>query len=105
MNAKLKSWISRTFLLALVAVLMVGLAYTVPLDLALIGAIDMATYIDALVGVYLIAQVARLRPIIGASRAWVATRFWRRRQRPIVTRRLTKAPPANDDDRPVALAA
>ncbi len=105
MRLKVKAWAGRAIMLTLIAALMLGLAYTAPLDLALIGAIDLATYIDALLGVYVIAQISRLRPMLAMSRLWIAARLRRPRSRATAVRPAEKALPANDDDRPHALAA
>ena len=107
MNQKLKRIAGRIFMAALVCLFVFAFAYTLPIDFALLAAIDMATYVDAFIGVYLIARVARLRPYLAYVRARTAMamrRFGKRARR--LTIRADKSRNAtNDDDPAVAMAA
>ena len=108
MNHKLKSWAARVFTAMLIAIFVYAFAYTLPFDFALLAAIDMATYVDALIGVYLIARITRLRPIMayGRSRASLLLhRFAKRARRLSARSDKSRTSAANDDDRPFALAA
>lgn len=58
----------RVFAALLITVLAAGLAYTLPADLALLAAIDYAVWVDAMVGVFVFAQVSRIRPIMSLAR-------------------------------------
>jgi hypothetical protein len=105
----LKAWAYRLAVMALVAVVAMGLAYSYPADLALLFAVDIATYLEAAVTVWAVAQVTRVKP------AWAATRLRmsaiRARIRGRTTVRIQRflpekqKLPANDDEGPVAIAA
>lgn len=55
----------------LIVILAAGLAYTLPMDLAFLMAVDLSVYLDALVGVYLIANLVKVRPALHLARAAV----------------------------------
>ena len=107
MNQKLKRIAGRIFMAALVAIFVFAFAYTLPADFALLAAIDMATYVDAFIGVYVIARVTRFRSYLAYVRAHMAMtmrRFGKRAQR--LTIRADKSRnAANDDDPAIAMAA
>ena len=108
MNQKFKKWAGRIFMAALVMLFVFAFAYTLPADFALLAAIDMATYVDAFIGVYVVARIARLRPILAYARMRAAMLVRRTATR---ARRLLNRPDkgrnnaANDDHPWVALAA
>ena len=107
MNQKLKRIAGRIFMAALVAMFVFAFAYTLPIDFALLAAIDMATYVDALVGVYVISRIARVRPTIEYLKlraAFVARRFAKRAPR-LPNSTTNKNEGANDDHPLVARAA
>jgi hypothetical protein len=86
----------------ILALLVAGLASTFPPDLALLGAIDFASYVDVLIGVYLVATVTRAGPLLhGArqfARRWFRLGRPRQRRRPRSASRHAVPPPDNDDD-------
>ena len=92
----LRQWSSRAALALIVAVLLVGLASSFPADIAFLMAIDLGTWIEAAVAVYVVTQVTRIRPIFGFLRA----RFFphRRSRRQIRKRVARKEQPSSDDD-------
>lgn len=107
MNPKFKSWASRLIKAALIALFIFAFAYTLPYDLALLAAIDMAVYVDALVGVYVVARVTKLRPMIGYFRLRAAAlgRRLGKRARRAVGSVAKKSEGANVDHPALALAA
>jgi hypothetical protein len=107
MNPKFKSWAGRIIKAALIAMFVFVFAYTLPFDLALLAAIDMATYADALIGVYVVARITRLRPMIFyfELRAALMTRRLGKRARRDVGSVAKKNEGANDDHPAVAIAA
>ena len=104
---KLRMWSGKVVMALLVALFVFAFAQTLPIDFALLVAVDMALYVDALVGVYVIAQMTRLRPMIaylGLQASALAGRF-RKRARRVRTRLINGLKkPANDDDPAVAIA-
>ena len=107
MTNKLKKWAGRLFMAALVCLFVFAFAYSLPADFALLAAIDMATYVDAFIGVYVIARVTRLRPYLAYVRARMAMTMRRfgKRARRLAIRSDKSRTAANDDDLAVALAA
>lgn len=107
MNQNPKRWAARIFMATLIAMFVFAFAYTLPYDFALLAAIDMATYVDALIGVYVIARVTKLQPMIDHFKLRAATMFRRhgRRARRISSLTAKKYEGANDDHPAVALAA
>lgn len=99
----LKLWTSRAVLALIVVLLVAGLAYSFPLDLAFLLAIDLATWVEAAVAVYVAAQVTRIRPLLTFVRARLFTsgRRSRRRRTRLPLRRRS---PSNDDGPAPALA-
>ena len=108
MNQRLKKWAGRIFMAALVTLFVFAFAYSLPADFALLAAIDMATYVDAFIGVYVVARISKLRPLLSYARIRAATMLRRIERR---TRRLINRPDksrsdaANDDHPWIALAA
>ena len=74
---RLKSWGRRIVMLALVSLLLLGLAYSFPADVALLFAADLSIYIEAAVTVFVVAQVARVKPMFAAARWWLASAYGR----------------------------
>ena len=107
MNPKLKRWVGRMFMATLVAMFVVAFAYTLPADFALLAAIDMATYVDALIGVYVVARISRLRPMINYFRLRAAstTRRLGKRARHATGSIARNNKGANDDHPEVAAVA
>jgi hypothetical protein len=90
---------------ALIALLVYGLAQTLPLDLAWLFAGDLVTYLEVAAAVWLAAQVTRLRWALAYARFALrplALRARRRARRAM--RRLTARKPADDDGGSGALA-
>ncbi len=107
MKQKLKRWADRIIKAALIAIFVFAFAYTLPYDLALLAAIDMSVYVDAFIGVYVVARITRLRPMTDYLKFRAATLARRLGQR---ARRVTgsvakKNEGANDDHPAVAVAA
>ena len=108
MSDKLKKWAGRIFMASLVALFVFGFAYSLPADFALLAAIDMATYIDAFIGVYVFARIARLRPMLAYGRlraSLMIRRFAKRARRHPIRTDKSRNTPANDDHLAFALAA
>lgn len=99
-NQRFRKWADRAAMAALVALLVVGMAYSLPADLALLAAIDMATYVDALIGVYVVARIGKIRPMLFVLRASAtgAAQRARARGRRLVRKSVRKT--ADDKDRP-----
>ena len=90
---------------ALVALLAVGFGYSLPADLALLAAIDMTTYVDALLGVYVVANVARLKPMIAYLRVFATRAARRARKRTSRAFRKAMRKSAEHDGHPVRAVA
>ncbi|MEO7411051.1 MAG: hypothetical protein ABIU10_07005 [Sphingomicrobium sp.] len=105
---KIKVWSGRVVMALMVALFVYAFAQTLPIDFALLVAVDMAVYVDALVGVYVIAQVTKLRPMIAYLRLRASAFRGRlnKRARRIRTHVIDgHKSPANDDDPAWAMAA
>jgi len=92
----LKHWTSRAALAAIVILLVAGLATSFPADIAFLMAIDLGTWVEAAVAVYVVAQFTKIRPILTFVRARLFSQ-----QRSPKRRRPRIRPgkqPANDDD-------
>jgi membrane protein implicated in regulation of membrane protease activity len=96
----LRHWTSRAVLLLLIVLLVAGLAYSFPIDAAFLFAIDLASWVEAAVAVYVVSQVTRIRPIIAYLRARFSGRS-RTSQRQFRQRRTSVRREA-DDDHPAA---
>ena len=108
MHSKFKYWAGRVFMAALVCLFVFAFAYTLPADFALLAAIDMATYVDAFIGVYIVSRITRLRPMLSYLRLRLAVQLRRsgKRVRQIRVRREPGKTTAANDDRPAfAIAA
>ena len=92
----LKLWTSRAIVALIVVLIMVGLAYSFPLDLAFLMAIDLGTWVEAAVAVYVVTNVTRIRPVLAMVRAWIQ-RLQRSRRRTRTSRLPKKVKPSNDD--------
>jgi hypothetical protein len=107
MNRKsIEKWAGRALVAGLVMLLAVGFAYSLPMDLAFLAVVDVATYVDALVGVYVVANLARIRPMIAHLRATAIgiARRTRSHSSHMARRPLPKRAD-NDDDHPALAVA
>ena len=95
----LRQWTSRAALALIVAIILVGLASSFPADIAFLMALDLGTWVEAVVAVYVVTQVTKIRPILAVLRARLVPR--RRSMRQIRTRAVRSEKPSNDDN-PVA---
>jgi len=105
---RLKYWAGGVGMALLVALFVFAFAQTLPIDFALLVAVDMALYVDALIGVYVIASATKLRAVAAYYRVHAAGRIRRlgkRARRAAVRVRKSLKPPANDDDPAWAIAA
>jgi len=100
----LRLWTSRAMMALIVVLIAVGLAYSFPMDVAFLMAIDLGTWIEAAVAIYVVSSVTRIRPIVAILR----TRLFALRKR---SRRRTRTPaaskrmaPSNDEDPAQAFA-
>ena len=105
---KFKYWTGRAVMALLVILFLYAFAQTLPFDFAMLAAVDMAVYVDALVGVYVIGRVARLRPMLAYLRLRLQVAARRlgtraRRTRMRIVDRMKQ--PANDDEPGFAVAA
>ena len=100
MKDKLKAWTYKLAMLAIVTIAAMGLTYSFPADLALLFAIDISLYVEAIVTVFVTAQVARVRPMLLAAKLWLASLGNRLRGRTRIRRPSNRKTPsgANDDD-------
>lgn len=98
----LKHWAHKFVLVALVAALMVGLAYTFPADVALLAALDLSVYLEAVVTIFVVAQVARVRPMVVQAKAWLQAAYGRTlgrtASRPTISARREERSSDNDED-------
>jgi O-antigen/teichoic acid export membrane protein len=103
----LRHWTSRAVLVLLIVLLVAGLAYSFPIDAAFLFAIDLASWVEAAVAVYVVSQVTRIRPIIAYLRGLFSGRS--RRSRRQFRQHRTSILRKPDDDHPamwaLALAA
>ena len=92
----------------LVALFVFAFAQTLPIDFAMLVAVDMALYVDALIGVYVIGSVTKLRAAAAYYRLQAVdriTRLGKRARRVAVRIASSLKQPANDDHPAWALAA
>ncbi len=103
----IRKWASRALMAVLVMLFASAFAYTLPADFALLAAIDMATYVDALIGVYVLANVGRIKPMIAYLRSRAIGAVQRVRGRASRARNALKALPkrADNDDHPAPAPA
>jgi hypothetical protein len=88
----------RVIVTLIVIVLVAGLATAFPPDFALLMAVDLSTWVEAAIAVYVATQVARVRPALMFLRAKIFGRS-RGSTRQALTRSLRKPlEPSNDDD-------
>jgi len=100
----LKQRLVRVTVMLIAIVLVAGLAASFPPDLAFLMALDLSTWVEAALAVYLATQVARVRPILMFVRAKMFARL-RRSARQVRTRSAVKSlEPSNDDEPAGALA-
>jgi hypothetical protein len=108
MGAKIRKLLGTIAMSLLIALLVASLAYTLPIDFALLGAIDLSIYIDALVGVYVIANVVKLRSfgyVVRARLRGTTRRLGMRKKRKAAFRQQRPTGKAqNDNDGPAAVA-
>ena len=94
----LKQRLFRVIVTLIVIVLVAGLAASFPPDLAFLMAVDLSTWVEAALAVYVAAQLTRVRPIL----TYVRTRFlggFRKSSRQRRTRAVAKTrEPSNDDE-------
>lgn len=95
----LKHRLGRAVVAAIVIVLVAGLAASFPPDLAFLMAVDLSTWVEAALAVYVVAQVAKVRPALIFVRAKVLGRL-RRSVRRTRTRAVGKPREASNDDHP-----
>jgi hypothetical protein len=94
----------RAVLTLVVALIAAGLAISFPPDIAFLLAIDLGTWVEAAVAVYIAAQVTRIRPLMAFLRATFSSRVMRsgRQSR---TPSLTSRDRQSSDDEPAPAAA
>lgn len=102
----LRQWSGRAALTLILIVIVAGLASTFPADLAFLMALDLSTWVEAAIAVYVAAQITRIRPIL----TLLGARFPLRRTgaRETRTRAVAKRRESSNDDDPaprLALAA
>ena len=95
----LKQRLFRAIVTLIVIVLIAGLATSFPPDFALLMAVDLSTWVEAALAVYLATQVGRVKPILIFVRAKIFAGLRRtgRRRR---TRSGAKALERSNDDEP-----
>jgi hypothetical protein len=95
---QLKLWAIRAALAFLIVLIAVGFAYSFPVDIAFLMAMDLATWIEAAVAVTIATQVIKIRPMLTFLRA----RFFSRRGsgRRVRAHRARREKPVNEDEPP-----
>ena len=91
----------RVIVTLIVIVLVAGLATSFPPDFALLMAVDLGTWVEAALAVYVATQVARVRPILMFVRAKIFGRL-RGSTRQTRTRPVRKPLERSNDDEPAA---
>jgi hypothetical protein len=100
----LKHRLFRVIVTLIVIMLVAGLATSFPPDFALLMAVDLSTWVEAALAVYVATQITRVRPILIFIRARILGPL-RRSARHARTRPLKKLlKPSNDDEPPAELA-
>lgn len=90
----LKLWTARAAVALVVILILTGLASTFPADVAFLMAIDLGTWVEAAVAVYVASQVTKVRPLL----TFVRARFSKGpRERMRRTRALRMEKSSNDD--------
>lgn len=103
---RLKQWFGRALLALIVMLLAAALAYSFPADIALLLAVDLGTWVEAAVAVYVTARFAKIRPLIAFLRAHLAVRSARSPRQPRSRAVAAQKQPCNDDEhRPLAALA
>ena len=90
---------SRRAAIALIVMLLAaGFAFSFPADIAFIMALDLSTWVEAFVAVYVVTQVTKIRPMLIFARARLL-RYMRRSPRQSRTRVSTsrQQPPKEDE--------
>ncbi len=103
-----KYWTGRIVTAILVGLFLFAFAQTLPVDFAVLIALDMALYVDALIGVYVIGSVTKLRAAATYYRLLAVNRIRRlgKRARRVAGRVASRLKqPANDDDPAWTMAA
>lgn len=102
---RFRRWLWSALFSILVVMFAAGLAYSFPADMAFLLAINLVTWAEAAIAVYVVATVTKVRPLVTYLRAI----FLRRRAGAVRQQRTHKIPRpdcSNDnDDDPIALAA
>jgi len=91
----LRHWSSRAVVTVIVILILAGLATSFPADIAFLMAIDLGTWVEAAVAVYVATQVTKIRPILTFIRARFFTRRSSKRQ---IRTRVTRRDKSADDD-------
>jgi hypothetical protein len=92
----LKHWSSRVAMMVIVILLLAGLATSFPADIGFLMAIDLGTWIEAAIAVYVVAQVTKIRPLVSFLRVRLFNQ--RRSKRQIRTRVPRRQKSISDDD-------
>jgi hypothetical protein len=103
MGARLRHILAMSAMSLLIIVIAVGLAYSFPADLAMLAAVDLSVYVDALVGAYLVASLVKVRPALQLARSAiraVGRRLGGRRKRSRSRIQRPAASRADNDDGP-----
>jgi len=100
----LKQRLIRVTVTLIAVMLVAGLAASFPPDLAFLMALDLSTWVEAALAVYLATQVARVRPIVMFVRAKMFARL-RRSARQVRTRSPAKSLEKSNDDEPAGVLA
>jgi uncharacterized membrane protein len=98
----LKRRSARAVLALIVMLLVAGLAVSFPPDLAFLMALDVSTWVEAAVAVYVATQLTKVRPLLIFVRARLFGRT-RKSPRQSRTRAITKTAEASNDDEPAAV--
>lgn len=100
----LKHWSGRIAMALIVAIFVAGLASTFPADIAFLMAVDLGTWVEAAIAVYVVAQVTKVRPAIAFLRARLFFRK-QRSSRGKYTRSVAIKRESSNDDDPASLLA
>ena len=97
----LKQRLVRATVTLIFIALVAGLATSFPPDLAFLMALDLSTWVEAALAVYVATQVTKIRPMLIFVRAKLFGRF-RRSARQTRTRGAATPREASNDDEPTA---
>ena len=96
---------SRRAAIALIIMLLAaGFAFSFPADIAFIMALDLSTWVEAFVAVYVVTQVTKIRPMLMSARARLLGYLRRSPRQSRTSVSTSRQQPAKEDEPASALA-